>query len=273
MTSGHESKAEERWEIQYSVAKCVPEQADLAPMNKYKKRATVAEDESDRPRTSRARHRKTFQFVWVLFKLSDSNIDANLGDQTTSCRLIGQGYWKLGHSSDVIIRGIGKVVLQPHAAFGHCAKPHRGFSVFILWETREKDENAIWRSLIQLDLAQKLHTWYNLEVGYSARMKKCSCGFAQCPKAAGSRMRLVRLLHNLSIFRVYLAPTVWECEIIVSRRAPSYRPTVDRPVPSSVMGEPPLPYRRRTAVYGTIRQPRRTVTIPTRPLFQPTAKP
>jgi hypothetical protein len=38
----------------------------------------------------------------------------------------------------------------------------------------------------------------SLEVGYSAGTKKCSHGFAQCSKAAGSRMQLVRLLHNLS---------------------------------------------------------------------------
>ncbi|KAJ7351637.1 hypothetical protein DFH08DRAFT_806356 [Mycena albidolilacea] len=37
--------------------------------------------------------------------------------------------------------------------------------VFVkLRETREKDENAIWRSLIQLDLAQKPHTWY-MQIG------------------------------------------------------------------------------------------------------------
>jgi hypothetical protein len=83
-------------------------------------------------------------------------------------------------------------------------------------ETREKDENSIWRSLIQLDLAQKPHTWYmqigtemcSLEVGYSARTKKCSHGFAKCPKAVGSRMRLVRLLHNLSNSKFCLDPRI-----------------------------------------------------------------
>ncbi|KAJ7348263.1 hypothetical protein DFH08DRAFT_808007 [Mycena albidolilacea] len=39
-----------------------------------------------------------------------------------------------------------------------------------------------------------------------------------------------------------------------------------RPVPSNVIREPPLPYRLRTvhwtAVFGTIRSPGRTVTIP-----------
>ncbi|KAJ6542192.1 hypothetical protein DFH09DRAFT_1282646 [Mycena vulgaris] len=55
---------------------------------------------------------------------------------------------------------------------------------------------------------------------------------------------------------------------IPSNRPPSDGRAVHRPVPSSLVKEPPLPHRRRTvnwtAVFGTVRRPGRTVTIPTR---------
>ncbi|KAJ7829865.1 hypothetical protein B0H14DRAFT_3716303 [Mycena olivaceomarginata] len=63
----------------------------------------------------------------------------------------------------ITLKAIREVVPQPHTAFGHCAKLH-SFSVFIIRETREKDKNAIWRSLIQLDLAQKPYTWH-MQIG------------------------------------------------------------------------------------------------------------
>ncbi|KAJ7314919.1 hypothetical protein DFH08DRAFT_820892 [Mycena albidolilacea] len=64
---------------------------------------------------------------------------------------------------------------------------------------------------------------------------------------------------------------VWEWPFLF-KGVPSDRPLSDgrpvhRPVQSSVMREPPPPYRRRTvhwtAVFGTVRRPGRTVTIPT----------
>lgn len=72
-------------------------------MNKYKKRAAGAEDESDRAKnveSTTSRDCPIYMYLealWVPFKMSESDVDANLGDKTTSCRPVGQREWNLGH--------------------------------------------------------------------------------------------------------------------------------------------------------------------------------
>jgi hypothetical protein len=60
-------------------------------MNKYKKRAAGAEDESDRAKNVESTTSRDcpicmyWEVLWVPFKMSESDVDANLGDKTTSC--------------------------------------------------------------------------------------------------------------------------------------------------------------------------------------------
>jgi hypothetical protein len=70
---------------------------------------------------------------------------------------------------------------------------------------------------------------------------------------------------------VYLQSNSDSCFLYVCNRVPSHRPPSDgrpvhRPVPSNVISVPLLPYRLRTvhwtAVFGTVRPPGQTVTIP-----------